>query len=144
MCFGSNKITGIVLYLDELIDKTCCPFVLFAPNNRTSFIRYFLSISINIFTVAFHILVGNTPNLCIYYQVKWILFHFIKIIIPNTDKCKNYWNVFSNEVVEKCNHTKTAKNSSKFSYPIVHAIGKPIADHKEYRPPTQSQNSTYF
>lgn len=52
----------------------------------------------------------------------------------------------SSGALRKCSSTKLAPSSNlwKLSKPIWTAIDKPIADQREYRPPTQSQNSNIF
>lgn len=49
---------------------------------------------------------------------------------------------FSTGSLRKCSSVALApfNNLLKLSKPICTAIERPIADHNEYRPPTQSQN----
>ena len=53
---------------------------------------------------------------------------------------------FSSGAVRKCSSMACppASISSKLSMPMKTAIGSPIALHREYRPPTQSQNANMF
>ena len=53
---------------------------------------------------------------------------------------------FSGSAVRKCSSIECApaSNCRKPSIPNASAMGKPIADHKEKRPPTQSQSGNTF
>jgi hypothetical protein len=81
-----------------------------------------------------------------------------KVVVPDTENCHNHWNLRmrhelsehakatsfhsitldSRGVWAKCTSAACApiKSFSKLLNPSARAIGSPIADHSEYRPPT--------
>ncbi len=148
---GSDEISGDQLgtLVDELVESMLSVGSSLTPDDGSRLVVDALRVLGDEFTVGFHVtlleVIGELVHVLIVRQ-DGLGLSTEEVDVPDADQSQQGRQVLLERgVLEVEIHLVSSEQScSKLSKPMTMAMERPMADQREYRPPTQSQNLNMF